>query len=124
MITGLPAGPLVGLTPETTGFNVTTSKSPAFKTPRPFEPKMSFMSHTRLMPLVEFTEADAPVTYIELPMSATIKPYCCMARAMVCDCGPMALMRLFTAVVFFSRNRVPNGTFAEPCDVETTCDAG
>ena len=41
------------------------------------------MSQVRLMPLLAFTEAEAPVTYMALPMSATIRPYCCMARARI-----------------------------------------
>ena len=40
------------------------------------------------MLLSAFCEAEVPVTYIALPMSARTKPYCCMAWAMICASGP------------------------------------
>ena len=39
--------------------------------------------------LLASCEADEPVTYIALPMSASTRPYFCMAWAMICDSGGM-----------------------------------
>ena len=106
----LPATAWEELRPVTTGVRLTTSKSLAVSAFKPLEATISsFMFQVRLMLLLALTEAEEPVTYIALPISATISPYCCMARAMICDCGGMLLMRLLTAGVLARRRRPPKG---------------
>ena len=117
----LPAEPLPALRPDTTGVRFTTSKSPAFSDLRP---RMSFMSQARLILLLASWEAEVPVTNIELPRSASTRPYCCMARATIWACGPSVLITELTAGVFMRRKRAPRGRLVEPGETLTTCAAG
>ena len=64
------------------------------------------------------------MTYMALPMSATISPYCCMARATICDSGGMLLISVLMAGVFARRRRLPRGSLLAPADSLTMCEAG
>ena len=88
----------------TRGVKSTTSKSPASKAFKPLLAKMSSWFQTNFVP-DELTIDEAPVTYIAVPISASTRPYCCIAWAMICDSAGMAAILLLTAVVFASRSR-------------------
>src|SRR5579859_4133479 len=118
ILSELPAGPLLALNPLTKGVRSTNSKLAAVSERRV---KTSFMFQTNWSWLVALPEAEEPVTYMELPMSARIRPYCCMARAIIWACGPILVIKLLTVGVFIRRKRAPNGTFP---DRFTICEAG
>ena len=65
------------------------------------------MFQVRSMLLLASTEAEVPVTNIGLPMSARIRPYCCMAWAMIWASGPMLAIKALTAGVFCETQAAP-----------------
>jgi len=121
IVTVLPAAPLLALRPVTLGVRSTTSKSAAVSAAKP---RTSFMFQVKLMALLAFCEAELPVTYIALPMSARTRPYCCMAWAMIWASGPKPLMTALTAGVFMRRKCAPKGSLVDPAESLTTCEAG
>ena len=120
-VTVVPAGPPDALSPVTRGLRSTTSNMPALSDDRP---ATSAMSQTRVTWLLAPTAAGAPVTYIAPPLSARTRPYCCIARATTCACGPMPPMAALTAAVALSRSRAPYGSRSDAADPPATCEPG
>ena len=82
------------------------------------------MFQVKLMSLLASCAAEVPVTYMALPMSARIRPYCCMAWAMIWASGPMAAIAALTAGVFSRRKRRRTAAWSSPSESSTMCEAG